>query len=66
VKLFPAAALGPGYVRSLLAPLHDVPLLATGGITAANALEFLDAGAVAVGVDASRAVEVWERVRVES
>jgi len=64
VKLFPAGALGPGYVRSLLAPLADVPLLVTGGITADNALDFLAAGAVAVGADSSRAVAVWERVRV--
>jgi 2-dehydro-3-deoxyphosphogluconate aldolase/(4S)-4-hydroxy-2-oxoglutarate aldolase len=50
VKLFPASLGGPRYVRELLAPLADVPLLATGGITAANAAEFLQAGAAAVGV----------------
>ncbi len=64
VKLFPAGALGPGYVRSLLSPLAGVKLLATGGITAENARDFLDAGAVAVGADASRALSVWEAVRV--
>jgi 2-keto-3-deoxy-6-phosphogluconate aldolase len=31
------------------APLADVPLLATGGVTAANARALLDAGAAAVG-----------------
>jgi 2-dehydro-3-deoxyphosphogluconate aldolase/(4S)-4-hydroxy-2-oxoglutarate aldolase len=50
VKLFPAGLGGPGYVRAVLAPLGDVPLLATGGVDAANARAFLDAGAVAVGV----------------
>ena len=50
VKLFPASAVGPDYVRALGAPLADVPLLVTGGVTAANARAFLDAGAVAVGV----------------
>jgi 2-dehydro-3-deoxyphosphogluconate aldolase/(4S)-4-hydroxy-2-oxoglutarate aldolase len=64
VKLFPAAMLGPAYVRALLAPLADVPLVVTGGITVDNAAEFLAAGAVAVGADASRAVELVERVRV--
>jgi 2-dehydro-3-deoxyphosphogluconate aldolase / (4S)-4-hydroxy-2-oxoglutarate aldolase len=34
----------------VLAPLPDVPLVATGGVDAANARAFLDAGAVAVGV----------------
>jgi len=50
VKLFPAARLGPEFVRDLRGPLHDVPLLATGGIDASNAAAFLRAGAAAVGV----------------
>jgi len=50
VKLFPASAVGPGYVRDVLAPLADVPLLVTGGVDAANARAFLEAGAVAVGI----------------
>ena len=50
VKLFPASLGGPRYVRDLLAPLADVPLLVTGGVDASNARAFLDAGAVAVGV----------------
>ena len=49
VKLFPGSAGGPAYVRELLAPLADVPLLVTGGIDSRNARAFLDAGAVAVG-----------------
>jgi 2-dehydro-3-deoxyphosphogluconate aldolase / (4S)-4-hydroxy-2-oxoglutarate aldolase len=49
VKLFPAALGGPRYVRDLLAPLSDVPLIVTGGIGASNARAFLDAGAIAVG-----------------
>ena len=49
VKLFPGSLGGPAYVRELLAPLADVPLLVTGGIDATNARAFLDAGAVAVG-----------------
>jgi 2-dehydro-3-deoxyphosphogluconate aldolase/(4S)-4-hydroxy-2-oxoglutarate aldolase len=50
VKLFPARLGGPRYVQDLLAPLADVPLVATGGVDATNARAFLDAGAVAVGV----------------
>jgi 2-dehydro-3-deoxyphosphogluconate aldolase/(4S)-4-hydroxy-2-oxoglutarate aldolase len=50
VKLFPARLGGPRYVQDLLAPLVDVPLVATGGVDATNARAFLDAGAVAVGV----------------
>jgi len=55
VKLFPGSVGGPGYVRELLAPLADVPLLVTGGITASNARAFLDAGAVAVGAGSALA-----------
>ena len=50
VKLFPGGLGGPRYVRDVLAPLAEVPLLVTGGVDAQNALAFLDAGAVAVGV----------------
>jgi 2-dehydro-3-deoxyphosphogluconate aldolase / (4S)-4-hydroxy-2-oxoglutarate aldolase len=50
VKLFPAGFVGPGYVRDVLAPLGNVPLLVTGGIDSANAGNFLAAGAAAVGV----------------
>ena len=55
VKLFPGSVGGHGYVRELLAPLADVPLLVTGGITASNARAFLDAGAVAVGAGSALA-----------
>ncbi len=50
VKLFPADRLTPADLRVLLAALPGAPLLPTGGITAANAAEWLAAGAVAVGV----------------
>ncbi|MBN9166150.1 MAG: 2-dehydro-3-deoxyphosphogluconate aldolase [Myxococcales bacterium 68-20] len=50
VKVFPAVALGPAYVRNVLGPLPHLRLLPTGGVTTENAAEFLDAGAVAVGV----------------
>jgi 2-dehydro-3-deoxyphosphogluconate aldolase/(4S)-4-hydroxy-2-oxoglutarate aldolase len=48
VKLFPAARLGPAYLRDLHGPFPDVPLLATGGIDAGNAADYLAAGALAV------------------
>jgi 2-dehydro-3-deoxyphosphogluconate aldolase/(4S)-4-hydroxy-2-oxoglutarate aldolase len=48
VKLFPAATLGPRYVTDLLGPFPEARLLPTGGITAANAAEFMTAGAAAV------------------
>jgi 2-dehydro-3-deoxyphosphogluconate aldolase/(4S)-4-hydroxy-2-oxoglutarate aldolase len=61
VKVFPGSFGGPDYVRALLAPLGEIPLLVTGGVTPASARAFLDAGAVAVGasvrsVDEGRAL----------
>lgn len=50
VKVFPAATLGPAYIQQILAPLHDVQLVPTGGITPSNAGQFIAAGAVAVGI----------------
>ena len=48
VKVFPAAILGSGYLTELQGPFPGVRLLPTGGITLANAKEFLEAGALAV------------------
>jgi len=50
VKLFPASAAGPSLVREMRGPLPDIELIPTGGVDAANARAFLDAGAVAVGI----------------
>lgn len=65
VKLFPGSLGGPRYVRELTAPLHDVPLLVTGGVDASNAADFLAAGACAVGVGSSltKAVDVGAAAR---
>ena len=50
VKLFPASAVGPELVRELRGPLPEIELIPTGGVDASNARDFLDAGAVAVGI----------------
>ncbi len=50
VKLFPAAAVGPGYLRDLLAPLPFVRLVPSGGVTLENAADWIRAGAAAVSV----------------
>lgn len=50
VKLFPASAVGPSFVRELRGPLPEIEIIPTGGIGADNASAFLEAGAVAIGV----------------
>jgi 2-dehydro-3-deoxyphosphogluconate aldolase/(4S)-4-hydroxy-2-oxoglutarate aldolase len=50
VKVFPATALGPQFIRDVRAPLPQVKLMPTGGVTLDNAGDWIRAGAVAVGV----------------
>ncbi len=50
VKLFPASLGGPGYLKAVRAPLPDVPLVPTGGISVEAAPDYLAAGALAVGL----------------
>lgn len=48
IKIFPARVGGPQYLRDLLAPLPQLHVVATGGVSAENARVYLDAGARAV------------------
>lgn len=50
VKVFPASAFGPGYLRELLAPMPELRLAPTGGVTPESVADYAAAGAVAVGV----------------
>jgi 2-dehydro-3-deoxyphosphogluconate aldolase/(4S)-4-hydroxy-2-oxoglutarate aldolase len=50
VKVFPATALGPGYIKDVRGPLPQIKMMPTGGVTLDNAGEWIKAGAVAVGV----------------
>ncbi|PMB18596.1 bifunctional 4-hydroxy-2-oxoglutarate aldolase/2-dehydro-3-deoxy-phosphogluconate aldolase [Fischerella thermalis] len=51
VKVFPVQAVGGvSYIKSLQGPLGHIPLIPTGGVTLKNAQEFLQAGAIAVGL----------------
>ena len=50
VKVFPTTQLGPGYIRDIKAPLNQIKLLPTGGITLQNMGDFLEAGADGFGI----------------
>jgi 2-dehydro-3-deoxyphosphogluconate aldolase/(4S)-4-hydroxy-2-oxoglutarate aldolase len=50
VKVFPAKLHGPSYFRELRAPLPDAPLIAVGGVDATTTPQYLQAGALAVGL----------------
>ena len=50
VKVFPATSLGPGFIRDVRAPLPQIRLMPTGGVTRDNAGAWIKAGAFAIGV----------------
>ena len=49
IKIFPADTLGPGYIKSLLAPLPHLKIIPTGGVNLDTMDAFLAAGSVALG-----------------
>lgn len=53
IKLFPADALGPAFVKAIRAPLPQLEIVPVGGIDLTNAAEFIRAGAAALGVGGS-------------
>jgi 2-dehydro-3-deoxyphosphogluconate aldolase/(4S)-4-hydroxy-2-oxoglutarate aldolase len=53
VKVFPANALGgASYIKSLKAPLSQIELVPTGGVSLKTAADFIKAGSAALGVGA--------------
>ena len=53
VKIFPATAFGPAYLKALREPLPFLRLMPTGGVDESNLTAWLDAGACAVGLGGS-------------
>ena len=53
VKVFPCGAVGgASYIRALKAPLPQIELMPTGGVSLKTAAEFIQAGACALGAGA--------------
>ncbi len=50
IKFFPASAGGPEMLKAILAPLPQLEVVPVGGVTLANAAEFIRKGAAALGV----------------
>jgi 2-keto-3-deoxy-6-phosphogluconate aldolase len=55
LKAFPAAALGPGWIKAMLGPFPDVKFVATGGVSVGDAGDFLAAGARVVSLGSALA-----------
>lgn len=50
IKLFPASVLGPSYVKAILEPYPEAPIIPVGGMSVDILSEYFNAGAIAVGV----------------
>ena len=55
LKAFPAASLGPAWIRALRGPYPDVEIVATGGLSVGDVPGFLAAGARIVALGAALA-----------
>ncbi|WP_017729388.1 bifunctional 4-hydroxy-2-oxoglutarate aldolase/2-dehydro-3-deoxy-phosphogluconate aldolase [Halalkalibacterium ligniniphilum] len=53
IKVFPASAFGPRYLKDVHGPLPHIPLMPTGGLDLDNVGEYIKAGAVAAGIGSS-------------
>lgn len=53
IKLFPAGALGPSFLKALREPLPFLRLMPSGGVSEGTAAAWLDAGACALGFGGS-------------
>ena len=54
VKVFPVKSVGgTQFIQCLQAPLGHIPLIPTGGVTLENSADFIQAGAIAVGLSSS-------------
>jgi 2-dehydro-3-deoxyphosphogluconate aldolase/(4S)-4-hydroxy-2-oxoglutarate aldolase len=49
VKIFPGSLVGPGYIKAMKGPFPNIPIMPTGGVSAANVGEWFAAGGFGVG-----------------
>jgi 2-dehydro-3-deoxyphosphogluconate aldolase/(4S)-4-hydroxy-2-oxoglutarate aldolase len=68
VKIFPATVVGPRYFKDIHGPMPDIKMTPTGGVSLANAAEFIKSGACCLGVGTSLldknmiAGDEWEKL----
>lgn len=59
VKIFPAVALGPSYIKAIMTPLSHISFIAVGGISPENIADFIKAGCVGAGVGGNLTNKEW-------
>ncbi|MBR1455846.1 MAG: bifunctional 4-hydroxy-2-oxoglutarate aldolase/2-dehydro-3-deoxy-phosphogluconate aldolase [Oscillospiraceae bacterium] len=61
VKVFPAANLGPAYIKAVRSPFPHIPLMAVGGVDENNMAEFLKVGVAGFGIGGNLVNKAWIR-----
>lgn len=59
IKVFPADVFGPSYFKTVKAPLSQLRLLAVGGVSEMDIVDYLKAGAVGTGVASCLFKKEW-------
>jgi len=59
VKIFPARAFGPKYIKDIKGPLPQVEMMPVGGISLENAADFIKNGAFALGIGSCLVNTAW-------
>lgn len=63
VKVFPAETFGPQYIKAVKAPFPYIRLMPTGGVTAQNIADYLNAGADGFGIGGKIFNKEWLKNR---
>lgn len=59
VKVFPARAFGPKYIKDIKGPLPQVEIMPVGGVSLENASDFMNNGAFALGIGTALVNPEW-------
>jgi 2-dehydro-3-deoxyphosphogluconate aldolase/(4S)-4-hydroxy-2-oxoglutarate aldolase len=72
IKIFPADVVGMDFFKAVKAPIPDILLMPTGGVSLANAGDWIKSGACAVGVGSALISKKnvdekdWEQVKINA
>jgi len=59
IKLFPASAVGPNFIREIKGPLPHLKIIPSGGVHRGNMIDLIQSGASAVGIGGGLMKKDW-------
>ena len=59
IKIFPAAAFGPNYIKQLKGPIDNIDFVAVGGVKLQTTKDYINAGCCAIAIGASVIKKQW-------